>query len=83
MNKISLAALAIAFSATAAVAETTTDSTGITTSNDPAKVAAVERHAQDLQSRPQAANSSGTSDKSMAKRHKHAKAGKAKKAAQQ
>jgi hypothetical protein len=54
----------------------------VTTSDDPARVAAVERHAQELQARQmRGVNSSGTSAKQKAKnkaKGKHAKAAPAK-----
>jgi hypothetical protein len=49
MHKISLVVLLSFAAATAASAQTA--GMGITTSTDPAKIAAVERHAQDLKSR--------------------------------
>jgi hypothetical protein len=69
------ASLLLAAGACAATGKTATDS-GITESTDPAKIAAVERHAQELQSRSMhGANSSGTAAaKSTSKAHaKHAK----------
>ncbi len=46
--KKTLTACALAFTAVIAMAQTTTDTTGVTTSTDPAKAAAVERKAAEL-----------------------------------
>ncbi|WJF91256.1 hypothetical protein QS306_06390 [Paraburkholderia bonniea] len=55
MKKVSLAVL-VSFSALAGAAYAQTDS-GVTMSTDPARAAAVEQRAQELQSRQQAAES--------------------------
>ena len=67
-NKLSLILVGSLFAAGSAMAATTsTDSLGVTTSTDPAKVAQIERHAEELKaqqsghSQTMAAHTSGTS----------------------
>jgi hypothetical protein len=66
-NKLTLALIASLFAAGGAMAATSTDSQGVTTSTDPAKVAQIERHAGELKARQSghsqtmAAHTSGTS----------------------
>jgi hypothetical protein len=71
----------VSLAAAGAMAAGNTDSQGVTTSTDPAKAAAVERHAEELKaqqgrSQDMAANTSGTSTKhSKHKAHKHHRRG--------
>ena len=80
--KKTLVALLVSLAAGAAMAAADTDRTGVTTSTDPAKAAAVERHAEELKaqqgsSQHLATNASGTSGtKHGAKKASKHKAGK-------
>jgi len=67
-TSLALFASATAFAATAKVPE------GVTESTDPAKAAAVERHAQEIKMHQQeSVNASGTGSKKATKHHKRAK----------
>lgn len=82
-NKLTLALLASLFAAGGAMAATSTDSQGVTTSTDPARIAQIERHAEELKARQtdhsqaMAAHTSGTSSAKAGahggKHKKHAK----------
>lgn len=73
MKKTRIAILAAALVSGAAFAATETDQHGVTTSTDPAKVQAVERHLQELQGNREQVNSSGTESAQQAKPTKHSK----------
>lgn len=79
MKKASIAFFAAAFVAGGAFAAAGTDTTdtdhlGVTTSTDPAKVAEVERHAQELQASQRGLNTSGTqAAQRSTKHHRRAK----------
>jgi hypothetical protein len=65
-----ITACALALTAVAGMAQTTTDANGVTTSTDPAKAAAVERQAAELKSEPaQKVAASGTSSAGHARHH--------------
>jgi hypothetical protein len=51
MNKIAIAAFTLSLAVTGGVALAAVDNGGITTSTDPAKIAAIEQHAKELQAR--------------------------------
>lgn len=76
MRKTSIAILVAASFSSVAFAATDTDQRGVTTSTDPDKVQAVERHLQELQANRERVGSSGTEAAQQAQPMKQRKHGK-------
>jgi hypothetical protein len=76
MKKITMTGLAVLLAASFGLACAAPDSSGITMSTDPARAAAVEQHARELQARNAANIKSGDTyaEKQVAKPMKHTKA---------